>query len=260
MSTSCVGLRRIPSDSAWRELVELSTREVARLLNVSENTVYRWIREGTLPAHRVHDHYRFNRVELQEWAASHRHRVSPELFAPNGSTSELPSLHASLARGGIYHGVPGQSRERVLEAVSQLPGIPRGVDRSMLYQLLVCREALASTGIGAGIALPHPRDPVVVAADEPVVLLCFLAEPVDFEALDGEPVRVLFTLLSPTVHCHLQMLSRLSFALHDQVLRELLAAQAPEAAILDQLSVLEAPSTAMPVEPSPPSSAEGARG
>ena len=219
--------------------MELSTREAARLLNVTENTLYRWIRDGKLPAHRLHDHYRFNRVELQEWAASHQHRVSPELYAPSGSAAELPSLRAALERGGIYYDVAGKSREEVLSSVTGLPRIPAGVDRALLYQLLVCREALASTAVGAGIAIPHPRDPVVVHVDEPVVLLCFLAQPVDFGAFDGEPVRMLFTLLSPTVSAHLQMLSKLSFALHDETLRDLLQHHAPEAELLERLAGLE---------------------
>jgi PTS system nitrogen regulatory IIA component len=233
--------------------VELTAREVARLLNVAENTLYRWVREGTLPAHRVHDHYRFNRVELQEWAASHRHRVSSDLFTTNGSAVELPSVRAALARGGIYDGVPGESREQVLEAVTRLPGIPRGIDPGLLYQLLVCREALASTGVGDGIAIPHPRDPVVVHADEPIVLLCFLAQPIDFKALDGQPVRTLFTILSPTVHSHLQILSRLSAALHDDALRGLLRTSASEGQLLDRLTALEAPQP----KPSTPAPQEG---
>ncbi len=226
--------------------MELSTREAARLLNVAENTLYRWIRDGRLPAHRIHDPYRFNRVELQEWAASHQHRVSPELFAPNGSTARIPSLRDALSRGGAHHDVEGKSREQVLSEVAGLPHIPAGVDRRLLYQLLVCREALASTGVGSGIALPHPRDPLVVHVDEPLVLLCFLSQPVDFGAFDGEPVRILFLLLSPTVSCHLQMLSKLSFALHDELLRGLLQRRAAEAEILDRLSALEAAGGASP--------------
>jgi PTS system nitrogen regulatory IIA component len=95
--------------------------------------------------------------------------------------------------------VPGDRREKVLAAVSELPGIPPKVNRRLLYQLLVAREALASTGVGGGIAIPHPRDPVVVRVDEPLVLLCFLQDAVDFHSMDGQRVRVLFTLLSPSV-------------------------------------------------------------
>lgn len=219
--------------------MELRVRDVARLLNLSEHAVYRRVRKGSLPAHRVHDQYLFNRVELQEWAALHKHRVSPELFAANGSTEARPSLQAAIGRGGVFHRVPGDRREDVLKAVTQLPGIPPGVDRKLLYQLLLARESLASTSVGDGIAIPHPRDPLVVQVDDPVVVLCFLRHPVDFQAPDGRPVRVLFMLLTPSVRDHLQMLARLASALHDEMLRELLRAAAPGEAILERVRLIE---------------------
>ncbi|MBI5867348.1 MAG: PTS sugar transporter subunit IIA [candidate division Zixibacteria bacterium] len=219
--------------------MELKVRDVARLLNVSEQTVYRWVKSGSLPAKRIHDQYLFNRVELQEWAASQKHPVSLDLFKRNGSTEVIPSLADALERGGIYHGIPGDRRETVLEAVTRLPGIPESVDRALLHQLLVGREALASTALGDGIAIPHPRDPLVVHVTEPYVLLCFLKQPIDFHAMDGLPVRVLFTLLSPSVRQHLQMLGRLSFALHDPALKELLGRAAPKVEVLDRIRVIE---------------------
>ena len=219
--------------------MELKVRDVARLLNVSEQTVYRWVRSRSLPAHRVHDQYHFNRVELQEWAALHKHRVSPELFSPNGSSNELPRLRAAIERGGIFYGVPGENRDEVLAAVTRLPGISKGVDRQLLHQLLVAREALASTSVGDGIAIPHPRDPVVVHVDEPAVFLCFLERPVDFGAPDGRPVRVLCMLLSPSVRDHLQMLAKLAAALHDETFKELLHDAAPREGILNHLRAVE---------------------
>jgi PTS system nitrogen regulatory IIA component len=219
--------------------MELGVRDVARLLDVSEQTIYRWIESASLPAHRVHDQYRFNRVELQEWAALHKRKVAAELFAPRGSVDEVVSIEAAIRRGGIYYRVPGDRRETVFEAITQLPGIPAGVNRGLLFQLLVARDALASTAVGDGIALPHPRDPIVVQVMDPVVLLCFLQEPVDFRAPDGQPVRILFTLLSPSIRMHLQLLARLAMALHDATLKELLRTSAPEELILDRFRVIE---------------------
>ena len=227
--------------------MDLSVRDVARLLNVSEETVYRWIRKGSLPSHRVHDQYRFNRVELQEWAALHEHRVSPDLFRSDATQEECPSLRAAIEHGGIFYGIPGDRREKVLEAVCELPGIPSKVNRQLLYQLLVAREALASTAVGHGIAIPHPRDPVVVRVDRPAVLLCFLSEPIDFQAMDGQPVRVLFTLLCPSVRIHLQLLAKLAFALHDETLKELLHTAAPKDAILKRIAILEDPESPLSV-------------
>lgn len=219
--------------------MDLKVRDVARLLDVPEQTIYRWARRGTLPAHRVHDQYLFNRVELQEWAALHKHRVSPELFAPGEPGEEPAGLREALERGGIVRDLPGERREDVLAAVARLPEIPASVNRGLLYELLLAREALASTSIGDGIAIPHPRDPVVVHVDHPLVLLCFLRQPVDFRAMDGQPVRILFLLLTPSIRDHLRMLARLAAALHDDTLKLLLRETAPREAILDRLASIE---------------------
>jgi len=221
--------------------MELTLRDVARLLAVSEDAVTHWVRHGELPAQRIRGQYWINKVELQEWAHARNLRISEELFAPDGNIDQLPSLLAAISRGRIHYAIAGTRREEVLRAVTALDTIPESLDRALLYELLIGRETLASTGIGEGIAIPHPRDPLIVHLDEPLVLLAFLQIPVDFQAIDGRPVQVLFTLLSPNVRTHLQMLSRLMFALHDGKLRELLRKAMPESAILARLAELESP-------------------
>jgi nitrogen PTS system EIIA component len=224
--------------------MDLRVSDVARLLGEAEDTIYHWAREGSLPAHRVHEQYRFNRVELQEWATAHGRCLPAQLFA--GVGSELPSLRAALDRGGIHYNIAGTLREEVLSEVAKLPGVPTGVDRSLLHQLLVGRERTSSSAIGNGMAIPHTRDPLVVRVPEPVLLLCFLASPVDFHAIDGQPVQVLFTLLSPSVPKHLQVLSRLGALLHDELFRALLLRAAPPEAIVARLEALEAPAPGAP--------------
>ncbi len=226
--------------------MDLSVRDVARLLSVSERTVSRWARQGTIPAHSFHDQYRFNRVELQEWAASQGRRVSPKLFS-GGAPEPPPALALALERGGIHHGVAGRTKADVLRALSRLPGVPGAVDRDLLYQLLLGRESLASTAIGGGIAVPHARDPLVLQVEGPAVLLGFLREPVDFGALDGEPVRVVFTLFTPSIREHLRTISRLMFSLHDAELRRLLQRQAPAELILARVRQLDRARVSGPV-------------
>jgi PTS system nitrogen regulatory IIA component len=68
----------------------------------------------------------------------------------------------------------------------------------------------------------------------PYVTLCFLEKAVEFGAMDGKPVRVLFTLVSPTVRAHLQLLSRISFALHDLTFKEMVLNEAGREAILQE--------------------------
>ena len=55
--------------------------------------------------------------------------------------------------------------------------------------VLLAREALGSTGIGDGIAMPHVRNPIVLPVDAPIVSLCYLEEAVAVGAVDGKPVR-----------------------------------------------------------------------
>jgi PTS system nitrogen regulatory IIA component len=214
----------------WRSGLKVTVREAARLLDVSEKTVYRWIEQKKLPVHRVNDQYRFNRAELLEWATAHRVPLSVEIFhEPEGGP--LPSLSEALAAGGIHYRVPGSSRDEVLRQVVSLMHLPEEVDREFLYQMLLARETLGSTGVGDGIAIPHVRNPVVLHV-RPTVTLCFLERPVDFGALDGLPVRTIFSLVSPTTRAHLHLLSRLSAALHDPTLKRLVIEQGGREEIL----------------------------
>ena len=193
--------------------MELSVRDSARLLNVSEKTIYRWIKEGKLPAYRVSEQYRFNRAELLEWATSQRINVSVEIFAEPHQGQPEHGLAESLRAGGVYYRVSGADKAGVLQEAVELMPLPEQVDRKFLLQVLLARESLGTTAIGNGIALPHVRNPVVMHVDRPMVTLCFLEQPVEFGALDGRPVHTLFTMLSPTVRSHLRILAHLSYAL-----------------------------------------------
>jgi PTS system nitrogen regulatory IIA component len=98
---------------------------------------------------------------------------------------------------------------------------------------------MGSTGIGHGIAVPHVRNPIVLQVNEPLVSLCLLAHPVDFDAIDGQPVHALFTLISPTVPIHLRMLAALSYLLQDDELRRLVQQRAAAARLLERMRTLE---------------------
>jgi PTS system nitrogen regulatory IIA component len=218
--------------------LKITVREAARLLDVSEKTIYRWIERKKLPVHRINEQYRFNRAELLEWATAQRVPLSVEIFQePEGEP--LPRLSEALATGGIHYRVAGATREAALRQVVSLMNLPEEVDREFLYQMVLARETLGSTGVGDGIAIPHVRNPVVLHV-RPAVTLCFLEQPVDFGALDGVPVRALFALVSPTTRAHLHLLSRLSAALHDPGLKRLVIEQGGREEILAALRRVEA--------------------
>ena len=227
--------------------MELGVRDSARILNVSEKTIYRWIKQGTLPAYRINEQYRFNRSELLEWATSRRINVSAEIFSEPQDGSAPVGLAEAIRDGGIYYRVAGTEKTAALRSAVELMSLPKEVDRNFMLQVFLARESLGSTATGNGIALPHVRNPVVMQVPGPMVTLCFLEQPVEFGALDGQPVHTLFTMLSPTVRAHLQMLSRLSFALHQPEFSEVISRQGSREEIL---KACEAVDRSIPKSPS----------
>ncbi|MBN2212315.1 MAG: PTS sugar transporter subunit IIA [Sedimentisphaerales bacterium] len=221
--------------------MQLTVKDVAGLLKVNEKTIYRWLKKGTLPAYKVGEHYRFNRGELLEWATSRQMHVSLNLFR---EPEDLPKLGCSLSEalkaGGIYYRTEGGNKEAAIKSVVGLMKLPAEVDREFLFQTLLAREAMASTAIGDGIAIPHVRNPIILHITDPVISLCFLEKAIDFNALDGKPVHCLFTLVSPTVKIHLHLLSRLAYALQDGDFRSILTQQGGRDEIFSAIRQIEA--------------------
>jgi PTS system nitrogen regulatory IIA component len=221
--------------------MQLTVRDVVKFLNVTESTLMRWIKQRGLPAHWVSGQYHFNRAEILEWATAQQIQVSVEMFENLEKEPEsVPSFSRALEAGGICYQLQDSNKERALRSLVDVLPLPEGTDRQTLLHLFLAREALASTAIGDGIALPHVRGPIVLHVPCPLITLGFLAKPVDFGALDGKPVYVLFSLISPTVHTHLQLLSRLSFALHNAKFKEVVMRQASAAEILAEARQVEA--------------------
>lgn len=198
----------------------MKASDIATLLKIDEGQVLKWIKKEKLPATLVNGSYRINRVDLLEWATEHAIKVPPELFEAAQTDIHYPTLSEALEAGGVHCGVPEEDKLSVLRSVVNLLKLPPQMDPEFLLQVLLAREALGTTAIGGGIAIPHVRNPILLQnRPAPAITLCFLANPIDFGALDGEPVRMLFMLTSPTVKVHLHLLSRLAYALHDPQFR-----------------------------------------
>ena len=148
--------------------MQLSVKDAATLLNVSDETIYKWVKQEEIPSHTVNEQVRFNRADLLEWATSRNMQVSPDLFTVNQpDKSRLPTLAEALKAGGVAYRVGGSDQPSVLRAIVDLLKLPAAVDREFLYQVLLARESLGSTGVGDGVAIPHVRNPVVLHVSEP---------------------------------------------------------------------------------------------
>ena len=227
--------------------MKLTIAQIACALELPQGKIERWIRQGRIPLARRENICTFDRTTLERWAAQHSLSFQPEGRRKQecGMDGDL-GLSAALQNGGVYYDVDGTRVPEVFaSAVDRMTVIPVS-EKSRLVKKLEERERLASTGVGQGIALPHPREPESLGLCAPAVAACFLATPVDFKAVDGLPVSILFILLSPDVRTHLQILSRLSFCLRQELFVAFLKQKpTPEALTtrLDQMEGLTVPAT-----------------
>jgi PTS system nitrogen regulatory IIA component len=223
--------------------MQLTVRQAATYFGVDDQTVRRWIADRELPVHRANERLHLNAIEVWEWAVEHGVPVSRRLLEDARRTPDrAPPLSELLERGGIHRGVAsGGLKSAVLAGiVAHLP-LPAEVDREFLLTVLEAREAMGSTGIGDGIAIPHVRNPILLHVKRPFVSLFLLDRPVDFEAIDGKPVHALFVVVAPSVPVHLRTLAHLGHVLRDPTLRRLLAARATDDPIMHRIRELERP-------------------
>ena len=134
-----------------------------------------------------------------------------------------------LPPGNIALDVSVTSKKRVFEQAGLLFENNHGVARAVVTDNLFARESLGSTGLGAGVAIPHGR---IKGLKQPLAAFMRLSEPVPFESPDGKPVSLLIFLLVPeqATQQHLEILSEIAQLLSDRDMREGLATlPSPEA-------------------------------
>jgi PTS system nitrogen regulatory IIA component len=199
--------------------MKLSIEKFAKALDLPTHTIERWIRQGRLPAQKSGGTCIFVPSTVEKWAVSRNLSFNLSSTEPHERTVEFvesdETLISAMKRGNVFHDIPGTTKESVLKFAADHISDLSEKDKENLYNKLLEREQLTSTGIGQGIAIPHPRDPLVINNKGSVIATFFLENGVDYQAVDDIPVFVLFLLLSNTVKSHLQLLSRLSFCLRD---------------------------------------------
>ena len=190
--------------------MELKIQDIAELLEISEREVQKMIKGNKIPYHKIGPQYRFNKAEISDWVVINNIHVSDKIL--NLNISKLPAFVGELLRkGGIYKEIPGDSMNEIILNVIQLLNLPENTNRTELATAILQREELMHTAIGRGIAIPHPRNPIMSEVEDESIALCRLAKPLDYNALDGKSIHSLFILLSTTPKRHLEMLSKLSF-------------------------------------------------
>ncbi|MCQ1057150.1 PTS IIA-like nitrogen regulatory protein PtsN [Photobacterium sp. ZSDE20] len=124
--------------------------------------------------------------------------------------------------------VPCSSKKRALEIISEVAAKHLDQNPQPLFECMLSREKMGSTGIGNGIAIPHGR---ISSSDQAIAILIQCQDPIQFDAIDNQPVDLLFALLVPDEQCqqHLKTLSCMAEKLSSkQVCKQLRTAKSDE--------------------------------
>lgn len=220
--------------------MQLTVREAADYLGVTESVAQRWIGERGLPVHEANERLYVDPMELWEWATAQGMTVSRSLLDhARRAADDIPRIADLLRVGGIVYDIEAtEKREVIRQIIARLP-LPSDQDRERLLNVLAARGTTGTTMVADGIAIPHMRNPIIVDADDASVSLCLLRDPVEFEPGDRKPVHAVFLIIGPTVATHLRVLAQLVFVLRDDVLRVLLRERAPEHQIRDRIAMLQ---------------------
>lgn len=144
-----------------------------------------------------------------------------------------------IHRGGVFKNVEGSTPQEIYSKVCKMIDLPDGMTSETVYNALCDREAVLSTAVGNGIALPHARAPIMRDASEQRICVVYLKNPIDMKAPDEREVFVMFVLLAHNSQIHLKVLSSLAALFRDAKFKKALELRSDEATLASIIKELE---------------------
>ena len=219
----------------------LTLKELADYLRVNERTILRMLKSGQVQGAKIGGQWRFNGSQIHGLFFP---QTGPGDQPQELPLTELPARHLRITMSRVM------STERMVMdmTATDVGGVMRELadpaflntlvlDVRGLRQQLLDREHLLSTGVGNGIAVPHPRDPISTLRAPAVIVFGRSVKGVEYEAADSKLVHLFFLLCCQTIELHLHLMGRLANLLRntsfidalrecsspDEVMRQVLA-------------------------------------
>lgn len=217
--------------------MELNIKDISHLLMLPEKEVQQLIKKNEIPFQHLHDKVVFNKHQIIEWALGHNLPIN---VSGHQKLSEyhIETLGTLLDRDSFHYDCELTETGYLEQMISQI-NFERNVDKEIIVQLLKSRESMMSTAIGNGISLPHPRVPLMVGKNKPLINFFFPNKPLDLKSIDGKPVHTLIMLISQTIKQHLSLIAHLSFLLSKETFRFALENRLECNEILDIITKIE---------------------
>jgi len=232
--------------------MDLKIKDVAELLNVSETTIRRWLSEGKIPAYRINHQFRFSRSEIEDWVMS----CKMDSKTSQGIDSKVPlqsdnmkkivsragtrqfNLYRSLHHGDVFCDIEGGTKEEVIRNTVERISGRLNVDVDVLSMLLLDREKLMPTSLNYGLAVPHTRD-FYIKESYDTIFTVYPKVPIDYGALDGNPVYTMFFLFACEDKRHLNLLAKLAHLVNEKQTRDYLQTKPDKTNLLKYIKDFE---------------------
>ena len=196
--------------------MDLEIKDVADILNVSENTIQELLSKGEIPSYRLNQEYRFSRNEIEDWVMHNKvASKSKDSNEDSPSGKDQFSLYRALNKGGLHYDIEGDQKVSVIKNTMEKIAVNLCFDPESVSKLLMERENLMSTALNNGIAVPHTRD-FLLENHQNAIATVFLDSPIEYNALDHKPVDTLFFLFASDDKQHLLLLAKLAHLCQDK--------------------------------------------
>jgi PTS system nitrogen regulatory IIA component len=186
----------------------LTLKELAEYLRVNERTILRMLKTGQIQGAKIGGQWRFNGGQIDKvfFPGAPLGEEAVPLNAITRSQIDIP-ISRMLNEDRIIFDLQGETVEDIIgELVMPKVFSTLVLDINDLKQKCLDREKILSTGVGNGIAVPHPRDPIPTLRAPGCVIIGRSDKGVDFKAGDGKPVKLFFLVCSQNIELHLHMM------------------------------------------------------
>ena len=202
-----------------------------------EKEIQQLIKKKEIPFQLLHDKIVFNKQQIIEWALGRNLSIN---ISGHKKFSEyhIESIGTLLEKDSFHYNCKLSEPSYIEQMISQIR-FEKNVDSEIIVQLLKSRESIMSTAIGNGISLPHPRIPLMVGKNKPLINFFFPVNPLDLKSIDNRPVHTLILLISQTIKQHLSLIAHLSFLLSRETFRFALENRLEYKEILDIIKKIE---------------------
>ena len=217
--------------------MDLKIKDIAEFLVMSEKEIQKLVKAKEIPHQIIQDRVVFNKDKVIEWALG---RNIPLNISGSAHFVEyqIKSLLPLLDDKSVFYNCDF-TEALYIEQMTSLALFDESVDKDVVVQLLKSREQLMSTAIGNGISLPHPRIPLVIGRDKPLIHFFFPKKPLNLNSLDGKPVHTLILIISQTTKQHLSLLAHVSFLLSKKEIQQALEARLPYSELISMIEKFE---------------------